>query len=458
VNLFKATYEAPIPERAEILTHNGRKYVNVRDHNGRIVRAYLTADGKRCLKPQRKYTGPFRDYHGTVRRVALASDKEASQKALNDLTRHIDQIRAGTTPDLNKVSPIIRTKVEEALQDAGKLTAGYKMAQTSLDELFTTYLEHLEASGRTQKHRKDVRRYLKTVAAECNFRYIRDICVRPVQDLIITKRNAGLSCRTVNLYADRIRYFCTWAVKRKLLDQNPFADFTRLNERTNRAREARALTPEEVERLLDAAFRRPLVERRKKYKRMQPSTVTKLTVLGEGRRLGYALMIYTGLRVNETRQLIWADVDLKGEVLQVRATTTKNSKPATLPLHPYVVALLTDWEKRKPEARPNDRIVNIPSSTSSLLKVLNRDLAFARIPKKDDVGQVIHLHALRHTFTTLLARADVPPHVLKHLARHSNVQTTMQHYTHVLRGDDIAAIQKLPRPSGEQKGPDKAAG
>jgi integrase len=59
---------------------------------------------------------------------------------------------------------------------------------------------------------------------------------------------------------------------------------------------------------------------------------------------------------------------------------------------------------------------------------------------------VVHLHALRHSFASLLARKGVHPHVLQHLARHSRVETTMNLYTHVLRGDDIYAIESLEKP------------
>jgi len=174
-------------------------------------------------------------------------------------------------------------------------------------------------------------------------------------------------------------------------------------------------------------------------------------LLGEERRLSYALMLYTGLRVNETRQLIWADMNLKECFVKVRPTTTKNSKAATLPLHSYVVDLLKDWKEKHPEAKQNERILNIPASNSSFLKVLNRDLDYAKIQKTDEVGRVVHLHALRHSFASLLARQGVHPHVLQHLARHSRVETTMNLYTHVLRGDDISAIESLKQPKKAAK-------
>ncbi len=285
------------------------------------------------------------------------------------------------------------------------------------------------------------------------------MCQPPVKEFINRKKGSGLSDRTVNVYVDKLRYFCRWAVKSNFLTNDPFVSFVRLDEKTNRVREARSLTPDEVEKLLEAAYKRPLQTRKNAgYSKIKAKTVQKLMLLGEQRRLTYALMLYTGLRVNETRQLVWADVNLKDNFVRVRPTTTKNSKAATLPLHSYVVGLLKAWKDKHPESEQSSRIVNIPKSNSSLLKAFNRDLEFAGIEKTDDVGRVVHLHALRHSFASLLAREGVHPHVLQSLARHSRVDTTMSFYTHVLRGDDVSAIQSLRQPKDKHDKPKKAAG
>jgi integrase len=241
-------------------------------------------------------------------------------------------------------------------------------------------------------------------------------------------------------------------MRNRLLASDPFVDFVRLDEKTNRVREARSLTPDEVDKLLDAAYNRPLHKRKEAgYKKIKTKTIKKLLLLGEERRLAYALMLYGGLRVNETRQLIWADVNLKERFVRVRPTTTKNSKAATLPLHSYVIELLKDWKDKHPDPKQNDRILKIPVSNSSFLKVLNRDLEYAGIEKTDEIGRVVHLHALRHSFASLLARQGVHPHVLQSLCRHSQIETTMGLYTHILRGDDISAIESLKQPEKARK-------
>jgi len=83
--------------------------------------------------------------------------------------------------------------------------------------------------------------------------------------------------------------------------------------------------------------------------------------------------------------------------------------------------------------------------------VFNKDLSFAGIEKKDSMGRVLHIHALRHSFTSLLARQGIHPHVLQKLARHSHVETTMRYYTHILHGDDVQAIESLQGPEESAK-------
>ncbi len=460
MTVFKPTYACPIPDGVTIHKQKDQKYVTVKDHNGRKIKAFLTKDGKRYLKPQRNYSGRYKDYHGMRRTVTLCQEKEASQAVLNELVKNISLLRAGRAiPPLGEISPIIRKQVQEALRDSGQETKGDQLSRKPLSALCRMYLEDLKASGRTEKHRKEAKRCLVAIIGECDFQFLKDICQPPVKGFINRKKASGLSDRTVNVYVDRLRYFCNWAVRNRLMVSSPFVDFVRLDEQTNRVREARSLTPDEVEKLLDATFKRPLQTRLDaEYKKIKTETVKELTLLGEKRRLAYALMLYTGLRVNETRQLIWEDVNLKDRFVRVRPATTKNSRSATLPLHSYVIELLKDWKKKHPDSRENDMIVTIPASNSSFLKVLNKDLDYAGIEKTDDMDRVIHLHALRHSFASLLARQGVHPHVLQALARHSRVETTMGFYTHILRGDDVSAIESLRKPKDNKDKPKRAAG
>jgi len=65
----------------------------------------------------------------------------------------------------------------------------------------------------------------------------------------------------------------------------------------------------------------------------------------------------------------------------------------------------------------------------NLIKSFNLDLAAARIPKHDERGRVMDVHALRHTFGTHLSRNGVPPRTAQAALRHSSLDLTMNVYT-----------------------------
>jgi integrase len=77
-------------------------------------------------------------------------------------------------------------------------------------------------------------------------------------------------------------------------------------------------------------------------------------------------------------------------------------------------------------------------------RVFERDCKAAGIPKHDGAGRVIDVHALRHTFGTMLARAGVPLQVAQRAMRHSTPALTANCYTHLGLMDISGAVNCLP--------------
>ena len=68
----------------------------------------------------------------------------------------------------------------------------------------------------------------------------------------------------------------------------------------------------------------------------------------------------------------------------------------------------------------------------------------AGIPKKDARGWTIDVHAMRHTFGTLLSRGNVAPRTAQAAMRHSSIDLTMNVYTDPKLLDVAGALPELP--------------
>ena len=64
-----------------------------------------------------------------------------------------------------------------------------------------------------------------------------------------------------------------------------------------------------------------------------------------------------------------------------------------------------------------------------------------QISKKTNI--YFHFHMLRHTFISNLANNGVEPQIAKELARHSDIATTMNIYTHVNEDKQKQAINNV---------------
>lgn len=184
---------------------------------------------------------------------------------------------------------------------------------------------------------------------------------------------------------------------------------TRLKPPRQAQRLPKALTIEQVERLLDAPERD--------------------TILGLRDRALLELLYATGARVSEVVQL---DVDdlAHGEVLRVRG---KGSKERIVPVGSYARAALDAYLTRaRPELSRRGRATprlflgarGAPLSRQSAWLVI-RDAA-------DRAGLTAHVspHTMRHSFATHLLQGGADVRVVQELLGHASVATT-QIYTHV---------------------------
>jgi integrase len=85
------------------------------------------------------------------------------------------------------------------------------------------------------------------------------------------------------------------------------------------------------------------------------------------------------------------------------------------------------------------------SISGTLIKSFDLDLSAADIPKADERGRTVDLHALRHTFGTHLSKNGVAPRTAQAAMRHSSLDLTMNVYTDPELLDVAGAVEALPR-------------
>ena len=181
---------------------------------------------------------------------------------------------------------------------------------------------------------------------------------------------------------------------------------------------------------------------------------------GRERGLIYKTLILTGLRRGELASLTVGQLELDGPVpfARLNAADEKNRQGNSIPLRADLVADLREWleaklhDERTAALRngqvvpsrlgPDTPIVNVPAS---LVRTLDRDLQAAGIPKRDERGRVVDVHALRHSFGTMLSRNGVAPRTAQAALRHSTIDLTMNVYTDPKLLDIHGALESLPK-------------
>jgi integrase len=227
-----------------------------------------------------------------------------------------------------------------------------------------------------------------------------------------------MGARTMNHYFETLRTFCRWCIKRKRLASNPVAEVLLVETSGKLRRQRRALTELEIAALL--------------------------AVVPDRHQLHYRIILNTGLRRDELRQLRWGDVKLGPPLpcIRLRGETTKAKRSDVLPLRADLAELLA-----KVAAGDDLRVCKTMPSMESH----KRYLAKAGIAYEDEQKRRADFHALRHTYGTMLARAGIAPRVAMSLMRHTDMNLTMNVYTDPRVFDLAGAVEKLPGLDGPAK-------
>jgi integrase len=143
---------------------------------------------------------------------------------------------------------------------------------------------------------------------------------------------------------------------------------------------------------------------------------------------------------------------------ELLARDEKSGRGAKIPLRRDLVADIREYladrlEALQQEARARGEaiLLRLPHDQPlfyvprGFIRVFDRDLEAASIPKHDERGRAVDIHALRHTFGTHLSKNGVAPRTAQAAMRHSKLELTMNVYTDPELLDVAGAIEALPK-------------
>jgi len=183
--------------------------------------------------------------------------------------------------------------------------------------------------------------------------------------------------------------------------------------------------------------------------------------------MAYRVLMFTGLRYGELRSVTLAQVRLSDRVphIALRAADEKARHGAQVPLPASLAGMPVGYiaERRRrlvglPGASDADSVSVFPGALDnaalfdlpgSMIRVFDADLTAAEIEKTDPQGRTLDIHALRHSFCTIVGRSGINMQTAQRLMRHATPAMTAR-YTHLTLTDLDGAMATLPALPGPQ--------
>lgn len=362
---------------------------------------------QRRIERSRKWYVRYRLPDGRIRQVAGYVDRGATMALATRLERDAAREAAG-----------LATPTDRHLADP-------------VESHLAAFVADLEARQRTAKHVRLTINRTRAVLQAGGVRRLADLDAHRVQAAVGDLRRGGLATETANHYLVAVKGFTRWLWRQGRLATDPLAGLRRLNPEPDRRVVRRALSSEELARLVQAA---------------ESSQTEWRDLDGRDRAAIYLLAAGSGLRVHELGTLTYADLVLDADPprVAIQAAYAKNRRQDVIPLPRQVAEYLRGYLANRPSV-PADQATRIwPGTWWQRAAGMKRlDLQAAGIEYTDASGRVADFHGLRSTYATLLARRGVNLQTAQALLRHSDPKLTARTYTKLGITDLAGAVADM---------------
>jgi hypothetical protein len=233
-SVFRKTTVRPVPAGAVIT--NGRDGSRTAKWTPKgaaraITAPIVTRDGADLVHvPTGFYYAKYRDHDQKVCTVSTGcKDKENASQFLRNLEKQTERVEVGvvTKEEVRRVEETKSVKLDAHIGDYASTLAG--------------------------RHRKEVRRYLEMLRDALEWTALTDLRSDALELWLHGQFENGRSARSCNAYRIAACSFCTWLVDVGRLAGNPFSGLKKFDEEADSRRPRRALTDDELSRLIESA-------------------------------------------------------------------------------------------------------------------------------------------------------------------------------------------------------------
>jgi integrase len=274
---------------------------------------------------------------------------------------------------------------------------------------------------------------------------LNDITAARVEEFRNAQVAAGYEAASVNKQLRILAAAFSLAVSRRWAAENPATAVRRLKLKARREEDglevAKVLQPSEVTALLVAADELA-DEALPLHATFRHAPACHAAALW--------LIAHTGLRASEALGLVWGDLDFEAGELAVRrryrlgeiADPKSASSVRRVPLSATLVARLRVWLAQTPHKSSEAPVFSTSAGKRESADNL-RARGLAKAARRAKLARVPTLHALRHTYGSLLIHAGINLQRVSTLLGHADVAITARCYIHDLQSLPDDSAQRL---------------
>ena len=269
------------------------------------------------------------------------------------------------------------------------------------------------------------------------------LSIDDVQEMINQLRKNELSYSSIKKAYEAINECCKYAIIRGDLQKNPCIGVSLPKNLKHQDGNIKFYTEKQIELLLK-------------------QSTTKYSNGKNKYRLGYGIqfLLYTGLRIGEALALTWDDIDFQNKTVKVsknlkqvknrdndnqgkykviiQDSTKTSSGSRIVPLNNKAIESLNYIKKITGQYK-----YVFSTETGNNVSGRTYDTMFRKIQENCGFTEIYGVHALRHTFASLLFKKGVDVKTVSEILGHKDVSVTYNTYIHLIQEQKMNAINLL---------------